>query len=269
MTSISVTHRFLASAERVYDAWLNPETTRRFLYATATGQIVRCEVDAQVGGRYAIIDRRRGEDVLHEGTYLELDRPRRIVFTLRVPTFSPAEDRVIVDIQPLPQGCDLTLRTETADEWAEDTKRGWAMILDVLDEVLPAEAVTCGIGLAQHATVPRRMAIYLGELAKTLDLHRTMLVPEDSNSKREDEVYRDLAAGYRDISASLQAVADRMAGQRDLPMGAHDEHKWTDQHMTAFAHLVHEEGALASVLHVASERDEQMLASMRKSSAPA
>ena len=70
MTRVTVTHRFLASAERVYDAWLDPEKMRRFLYTTATGAIVRCEVDARVGGRYTIVDRRHGEDVLHEGTYL-------------------------------------------------------------------------------------------------------------------------------------------------------------------------------------------------------
>ena len=101
MTGVTVKHRFTASAERVYDAWLDPEKARKFLYATATGEIVRCEVDARVGGKYVIVDRRNGEDVLHEGTYLELERPRRIVFTVRVPKYSPDEDRVTIDIKPL------------------------------------------------------------------------------------------------------------------------------------------------------------------------
>ena len=47
MTGVTVTHQFAASAERVYDAWLDPKKVRRFLYATATGEIVRCEVDAR------------------------------------------------------------------------------------------------------------------------------------------------------------------------------------------------------------------------------
>jgi uncharacterized protein YndB with AHSA1/START domain len=58
MTGVTVKHRFTASAERVYDAWLDPEKARKFLYATATGEIVRCEVDARVGGKYVIVDRR-------------------------------------------------------------------------------------------------------------------------------------------------------------------------------------------------------------------
>jgi uncharacterized protein YndB with AHSA1/START domain len=266
MTRVAVKHRFAASAERVYDAWLDPAKMRTFLYTTATGEIVRCDVDARVGGKYTIVDRRNGEDVLHEGTYLELERPRRIVFTVRVPKYSPDEDRVNIEITPLANGCEVTLTTETADEWAEDTQRGWTMILDVLNEILPAEAPSCGAGLAQHATVPRRVAIYLAELAETLELHRAMLVLDDANSKKEDDVYRELAASYRDIAAKLREAADRMSAQSDLPMGTHDESKWTDAHVKAFARFVHEQGALASVLRVAARRDEQMLASMQTKS---
>jgi uncharacterized protein YndB with AHSA1/START domain len=264
MTPVTVTHRFLASAERVYDAWLDPETVRKFLFRTATGEIVRCEIDGRVGGRYTIVDRRNGEDVLHEGSYLELARPGRIVFTLRVPKYSTDEVRVTIEITPLANGCQLTLTTHTPAEFADGSRRGWETILDLLDEALPAEAATCGAGLAQHAAVPRRVAIYLAGLAETLELHRAMLVLDDMKSKAEDAVYYDLASRFRDISASLRAAADHMSAQRDLPMGAHDQNKWTEEHMKEFARFVGEQGALASLLRVAAARDEQMLASMQK-----
>jgi hypothetical protein len=114
--------------------------------------------------------------------------------------------------------------------------------------------------------VPRRVAIYLAELAETLELHRAMLVLDDVNSRKEDDGYRELAASYRDIAAKLREAADRMFAQSDLPMGTHDESKWTDAHVKAFARFVHEQGALASVLRVAARRDEQMLASMQTKS---
>lgn len=134
----------------------------------------------------------------------------------------------------------------------------------VNDETLPTEEpASCGAGLAQHAAVPRRMAVYLAELAETLDLHRTMLVLDDPNSQREDEVYRELAASYRDLAAGLRETTERMAAQRDLPMGAHDESLWTDEHLRAFARFVREQSALASALQVAAAHDEQMLASMQ------
>lgn len=266
MTRVTVKHRFAASAERVYDAWLDPEKARRFLFATATGEIVRCELDARVGGHYTIVDRRNGADVLHEGTYLELERPRRIVFTLRVPKYSPDADRITVEIEPLDHGSELTLTTETADEWADDTRCGWTMILDVLDATLPAEAPSCGAGLAQHAPVPRRVASYLAELAETLELHRSMLLLDDAKSKHEDAVYRDLALSIRGIATQLHEAAERMAGQQDLPMGAHDESRWTDQHQRAFSRFVREQSALAGLLQVAAARDEEMLASMQEES---
>lgn len=264
MRAVTVTHRFAASAERVYRAWLDPEIARQFLYTTATGEIVRCEINARVGGGYVIVDRRHGEDILHEGTYLELDPPRRIVFTLRVPKYSPDEDRVTIDIKPLDTGCELTLTTQTSDEWAEATSRGWAMILEVLEQTVPGDAATCGAGLAQHALVPRRMATYLSYLAETLELHRALIVPGEETSKREDDVYGDLAKRYATIAAELREAADKMAAQQDLPMAPHDESKWTDAHMKSFSNFVQEQGALGTVLRAASARAEQMLASMQK-----
>jgi uncharacterized protein YndB with AHSA1/START domain len=265
VTRLTVKHRFSASAERVYDAWLDPRIARQFLYTTGTTEVVRCEIDARVGGKYTIVDQRDAEEVLHEGTYLELERPRRLVFTLRVPKYSLDEDRITLDIMPLELGCELTLTTETADEWIEDAQRGWAMILDVLDAVLPGEASTCGAGLAQHAAVPRRIAIYLSELSETLELHREMLVLNDPASRKEDETYRDLATSYRRIAADLKAVAEGMTAQRELAMGEHDESKWSSGHLKAFARYVHEETALASLLHKAADQDAKMLASLQQS----
>jgi hypothetical protein len=51
-----------------------------------------------------------------------------------------------------------------------------------------------------------------------------------------------------------------------LPMGAHDETKWTDVHVQAFTRFVHEQSALASRLREAAAEGEQMLASMTDAS---
>lgn len=78
LVNVRVTHRFSAPPERVFDAWLDPEKAGRFLYATEEGEMVRVDIDPQVGGRYSIVDRRDGQDVEHTGEYLEIDRPRRL-----------------------------------------------------------------------------------------------------------------------------------------------------------------------------------------------
>ena len=64
---VRATHRFDASAEHVYDAFLDPSRAGTFLFGTPTGRIVRCEIDARVGGTFTIVDRRDKEDVVHTG----------------------------------------------------------------------------------------------------------------------------------------------------------------------------------------------------------
>lgn len=131
---IQVKHRYAASAERVFDAWLEPERARRWLFASATGTVVRAEIDARVGGSFTIVDRREGNDVSHHGTYREIDRPRRLVFTFTVDTYEPA-DEVTIEIEPLADGCELTLTHRMHPQWAEwedGTRTGWTMILEAL-----------------------------------------------------------------------------------------------------------------------------------------
>jgi uncharacterized protein YndB with AHSA1/START domain len=130
---VRVSRGFTASAERVFDAWLDPVKAGRFLFATATGEMVRAEVDPRVGGRFVFVDRRDGQDVEHVGEYLEIDRPRRLVFTFAVPQYSPEWTRVTIDIVPDETGCLLTLTHDgVLEEYAERTQGGWTTILDGL-----------------------------------------------------------------------------------------------------------------------------------------
>ncbi len=134
LSLVRVTRRFSASADRVFDAWLDPKRASRWLFATPTGTMVRAEVDARVGGKFAFVDRRDGEDVEHVGEYLEIKRPRRLVFTLRVPKYTSDTTRVSIDILPVEgSGCVLTLTHEgVSDEMAPRVQEGWGKILDDL-----------------------------------------------------------------------------------------------------------------------------------------
>ena len=136
---VRVTRRFAASAERVFDAFLDPEKAGRFMFATATGQMVRAEADPRVGGRYLFVDRRPDGDAEHFGEYLEIDRPRRLVITFSVDRSSTEADRVAIDIVPLETGCELTLTHEMKPEWAEyadRTEAGWNGMIEGLARTL-------------------------------------------------------------------------------------------------------------------------------------
>jgi len=138
LVTLRVTRRFTATPERVFDAWLDPNTAGKWLFATPTGVMVRVEIDARSGGKFVFV-RRDGEDVEHVGEYLEIDRPRRLVFTFAVPKYSSVVTRVAIDIAPTETGCELTLTHDgVLPEWASRTESGWTMILDGLGRTLSA-----------------------------------------------------------------------------------------------------------------------------------
>ena len=125
--------------DRVFDA-LDPDEARRFLFATSTGQMLRAEIEPRVGGTFNFTDRRDGVDVEHIGEYLEIDRPRRLVFTFHTERGSTDLSRVTVAIVPLGSGCELTLTHEIDPKWAQykdRTQAGWTMILEALGKALP------------------------------------------------------------------------------------------------------------------------------------
>lgn len=134
--TLRVSHRYAASAERVFDAWLDPETAGKWLFATPNGRMLKVGIDARVGGKFTIV-RRDGEDIEHVGEYLEIDRPRKLVFTFAVPKFSNVYTRVTVEITALEKGCELMLTHEDVlPDYLERSKEGWGMILGNLERNL-------------------------------------------------------------------------------------------------------------------------------------
>lgn len=136
---LSVTRRFDATPERVFDAWLDPALVARFLFATPNGERVRVEVDGRVGGSFVVVEKRGDQLAEHFGTYLEIDRPRRLVFTFATDR-EQAPTRVTIDIVPMDGGCELTLSHAMSPEWSAFTDRaraGWTLILDTLASTLP------------------------------------------------------------------------------------------------------------------------------------
>ena len=143
--AVQATHHFSFGAEKVYDAWLTPSIASRFLFATRTGTVMRCEIEPCVGGGFVVTDRRpladdeeSVMDAEHRGTFLALDRPRRIAFEFSVPPFSEAPTRVEIDIAPQgAQACVLTLTHHgVAPEYADRTRLGWVGMLMHLDKEL-------------------------------------------------------------------------------------------------------------------------------------
>lgn len=133
---------FRAPAERVYDAVLDTGMIARFMFGPLLREeeILHIRNEPKVGGAFSY-KVRRGENVIdHVGAFLELDRPRRIVFTWAVLGESDNDpSTVTIDITPTADGCSLRLVHGMAPEWAAyvDLARGsWEKMLGVLASLL-------------------------------------------------------------------------------------------------------------------------------------
>jgi uncharacterized protein YndB with AHSA1/START domain len=129
---VRVSRRFHAPPEQVFDAWLDCKRAKGWLFATPGGEMVRCDIDAKVGGWYIITERRGGEDVEHAGQYVQIDRPRRLVFTFGLPGVSGDMDRVSIDLHQVYGGCEVDLTHELKPAkaaFAARTEQGWSEVL--------------------------------------------------------------------------------------------------------------------------------------------
>ena len=132
-----ISRRFQFPAEDVFDAWLNPAMAREW-FAPGLGEMTRVEIDPRVGGTFWLVQKRGTEEAQHTGEYLEIDRPRRLVFTWRTP---PLEDvsRVIIEIETTDDGCELTVTHEMGAQWAEFVDRAsgaWQKMADAIATLL-------------------------------------------------------------------------------------------------------------------------------------
>ncbi len=123
-----------APPDVVFDQWLDAESLREWMCprpARATG----VEIDPRRGGRFRIDVEELGQRFHVEGTYLVLDRPRRLQFTWSCSTWEPASDsRVTVTFDEVGDG--ETLMTIRHDQLPagllEQHQRGWELIAEQL-----------------------------------------------------------------------------------------------------------------------------------------
>jgi uncharacterized protein YndB with AHSA1/START domain len=111
---------------------------------------MRCEITPEVGGGFTVTDRRPAADgdesvfdVVHMGKYIEISRPRRLVFDFSVLTMgSDDPTRVTVDVTPLgPQSSELALThdmggSELARMMEPASRKGWLNMLGTIEREL-------------------------------------------------------------------------------------------------------------------------------------
>lgn len=141
---VVVLHRFAVSPERVFDACLDPAWVGRWMFGpnVRDEQVVRLNLEARVGGRFSFVVNRQGTEVDHVGEYLEIDRPRCLVFTWATRDTLPDMSRVIIEITPRDHGCDVKLTHVMGAQWSAFVDRAanaWSKMLDALERAIAQE----------------------------------------------------------------------------------------------------------------------------------
>ncbi|MDM9629263.1 SRPBCC domain-containing protein [Rhizobium sp. S152] len=158
--TLNVAHTYNASPCAVFDAWLNPDIAKRFLFASDEGRVIRAEIDPRIGGHFLVVDRRPTGDAVHYGVFLELRRPRRMVFCFSVAEHDHNADRIEIDIEAVGDVTRLTLSHEMCAEWAqneEQTRQGWVHVMNGLERELEAMQTVSLPGLvAQTSSAPSK-----------------------------------------------------------------------------------------------------------------
>lgn len=136
-----VTHHFAASAERVFDAWLDPDLLGRWMFGLGgrDEEVIRIHIDPRVGGRFSFLIRRDGQEIDHVGRYLEVERPRRVAFTWATAPEPAEPSEVTIEFEPEGTGCVVTLTHAMAAEYADFVERAegsWSAMLAAMDAIL-------------------------------------------------------------------------------------------------------------------------------------
>ena len=138
---IKVTKQFKVPVEKVFDAWLDTDFLSKWMFGpdVRDEEIIKLENNPEKGGYFSYAVRRDGQELDHMGTYCEIQRPNRLVFTWGVDEEAGDESVVTIEIEPTGNGCRLTLVHNMDPKWADyddRTREGWGRMMDKLNTIL-------------------------------------------------------------------------------------------------------------------------------------
>jgi uncharacterized protein YndB with AHSA1/START domain len=146
LQALRLVRTFDASPERLFDAWTDPAVVAGWLFTTPASEAHHVALDLRVGGGWEIVDRRDGTDYRAIGAYLEIEPPRRLVFTFGMPQFSDAFSQVTVEIEADGAGARMTLiQAQLPPDAIPALEQGWREMFDQLAKVISAKRAVNGL----------------------------------------------------------------------------------------------------------------------------
>ena len=131
---VQIRRRVRASAEEIFDLWTKPDLMVRWMSPSPGAVDCKASCDLRAGGAFSLV--MSSEETSREvsGTYVQIDRPRKLVFTWIGPLTNNVNTLVTLELNPRGDETDLVLTHERLPTQAihEGHTKGWGNILDHL-----------------------------------------------------------------------------------------------------------------------------------------
>jgi uncharacterized protein YndB with AHSA1/START domain len=131
---VQIVRYFAVPPHSLFDAWVTTDLMRRWMFASPANEIREIKLNRQVGGIFSILEWSGTEEIDHFGEYLAIERPHRLVFTLKVPKRFPGTTCVAVNIARNPVGSLMTFTQTGVDKTV--TEGNWRDMFEMLAMVL-------------------------------------------------------------------------------------------------------------------------------------
>ena len=131
--TVKVRREIAAPAAELFDAWLDPAKIAVFM-RPGDAKRTDAKVDARVGGEFEIVMHTPNGAVPHTGSYQEITRPRRLVFTWNSPYAGNHGSLVTVDFNAKGRSTEIVITHERlpSEEMVTAHAGGWTSILERL-----------------------------------------------------------------------------------------------------------------------------------------
>jgi len=136
---VQVRRRVKATAEQIFDLWTKPDLMVRWMSPFPGAVDCKASCDLRPGGAFSLVTSSEESSREVSGTYVHIDRPRKLVFTWIGPLTNNVNTLVTVELNPRGDNeTDLVLTHERLPTPAihEGHTKGWGIILDHLAEAV-------------------------------------------------------------------------------------------------------------------------------------
>lgn len=136
-TQLTVRREIAATAEELFDAFLDAESLGEFM-RPGSDRSSDVTADPRVGGAFVINMHVNNTVIPHSGEYRELDRPRKLVFTWISKNTNNQESVVTVHFHAMagkkPRTEVVLTQVFLPEEQVKGHFNGWSRIVELLDE---------------------------------------------------------------------------------------------------------------------------------------